>query len=57
MLAILCATYKNKAFFFLVAAVGMIGIEDIVNPEKEVEDTSRHSQKRKAPTANKQIKL
>ena len=31
MLAILCATYKNKAFFFLVAAVGMIGIEDIVN--------------------------
>jgi len=31
MLAVLCATYKNKAFFFLVAAVGMIGIEDIVN--------------------------
>lgn len=31
MLAVLCAIYKNKALFFLVAAVGMIGIEDIVN--------------------------
>lgn len=31
MLTILFATYKNKAFFFLAAAVGMIGIEDIVN--------------------------
>ena len=31
MLVILCANYKNKALFFLTAAVGMIGIEDIVN--------------------------
>lgn len=31
MIAILFATTKNKAFFFLTVAMGMIGIEDIVN--------------------------
>lgn len=31
MFAVMLATYKSKALFFLVAAVGMIGIEDIVN--------------------------
>lgn len=31
MFAVMLATYKSKALFFLVAAVGMIGVEDIVN--------------------------
>lgn len=31
MLAVLFATGKNKAFFFITVAMGMIGIEDIVN--------------------------
>jgi predicted DNA repair protein MutK len=31
MLVVMCAKHKNKALFFLTAAVGMIGIEDIVN--------------------------